>query len=143
MTTTRRLMISLTAFTLLVVGGCVVLPMSYLVFSSLIDDWRHRRAFDVDLWRRQEVSQHDPHWPPRLCMVDDLLARGQLCGKTETQVVELLGLPTDKMVLPGTTGCQISYYLGPERGPFGIDSEALCIAFGTDGKVSRQWIHRD
>jgi hypothetical protein len=111
MTTTRRLTISLAVFALLVVGGCVVLPLSCLVFPSLFDDWRHRRAFDAGLWRSQEMSQHNLLWPPRLCMADDLLAHGHLRGKTQSQVVELLGPPSDKMVLPGTTACQISYYL--------------------------------
>jgi len=74
---------------------------------------------------------------------DDLIGRRILRGKTETQVIELLGRPTERMDLPGTSACQLSYYLGPERGPFGIDSETLCIEVSTDGKVSRQWIHRD
>jgi hypothetical protein len=111
--------------------------------SAAIENRRHRRPFDADLWRRQELTKHDPHYPPRLCMADDLIGRRILIGMTEIQVIGFLGPPTDRMILPRTSACEISYYLGPERGPFGIDSETLCIEVGTDGRVSRSWIHRD
>jgi hypothetical protein len=119
------------------------LPVLWLFGSAAIEDRLHRRAFNADLWRRQEFTKHDRHWPPRLCMADDLIDRRILNGMTEVQVIELLGPPTDRMILRGTSTLQISYYLGPERGPLGIDSEALCIEVGTDGRVSRSWIHRD
>jgi hypothetical protein len=76
-------------------------------------------------------------------MADDLIGRRILNGMTEVQVIELLGRLADRMILAGTSTCQISYYLGPVRGPFGIDSETLCIECGTDGRVSRSWIDRD
>jgi hypothetical protein len=132
-------------FTLATVGviSFPLLPVLWLFGSAAIKDRYHRRAFDADLWRRQEFTKHDTHRPPRLCMADDLIGRRILIGMTEVQVIGFLGTPTDRMILPGTSTCQISYYLGPERGPFGIDSETLCIEVGTDGRVSRLWIHRD
>jgi hypothetical protein len=140
--TARRWKITL-AFATVAVVSLPFLAAFWLFGSAAIEDRWHRRGFDADLWRRQELTKFDPDWPPRLCMVDDLLARRILYGKTEAQVIELLGPPTDRMVLPGRSTCEISYFLGPERGPFGIDSEALCLEIGTDGRVSRQWIHRD
>ena len=82
-------------------------------------------------------------WPPRLCMVDDLMSSGKLDGLTSQQVVELLGPPHDKSFPFGCTQCDIHYYLGPERGFIRIDSEWLFITFGKDGKVTRYWLYRD
>jgi hypothetical protein len=127
----------------LAVFGLPCLPVLRVIGSEVFKDWRHRRAFDADLWRRQELTKYDPQWPPRLCMADDLIGRRILPGKTEAEVIALLGRPTDRMSTAGTSECLLSYYLGPERGPFRIDSETLCIEVVTDGKVSRQWIHRD
>jgi hypothetical protein len=112
---------------------CVLIP---LILSGTIADWTHRRAFDADLWKKRDQTAHHSDWPPRLCMVDDLLARGRLKAMTESQVIDLLGPPDSKSL-------GFSFYLGPERGFMSIDSEILVIEFGTDGKVSRQRIHRD
>jgi hypothetical protein len=131
------------AFSALGVLSLPCLPIIWLIGSQAVRERWHQRAFDADLWRRQELTKYDPKWPPRLCMVDDLLHRRILPEKTEAQVIELLGRPTNRMVLSGTSTCELSYYLGPERGVLGIDSETLCIEIGKDGKVSRQWIHRD
>jgi len=127
----------------LAVFGLPCLPVLWVIGSEVFQDWWHRRAFDADQWRHQELSEYDPQWPPRLCMADDLIVRRILLGKTEAQVIALLGRPTDRLPTAGTSACLLSYYLGPERGPFRIDSETLCIEVGTDGKVGRQWIHRD
>ena len=82
-------------------------------------------------------------WPPRLCMVDDLLSSGRLDGLTRKQVVDLLGPPADQNFPAGAQSCDIHYYLGPERGFIRIDSEWLFITFGDDGKVNRYWLYRD
>jgi hypothetical protein len=140
--TSRRWKITL-ALAMFAVGGLPFLPALWLFGSEALKDWWHRRAFDAVLWRGQEATRYDPLWPPRLCMVDDLIGRRILPGKTEAQVIELLGPPTDRMARTGSSTCRLSYYLGPERGVFGIDSETLCIEISTDGKVGRQWIHRD
>ncbi len=136
----RKITCALTAAAVL---GLACLPVLWLVGSAAVKDRWHRRAFDADLWLHQELTKYDPHWPPRLCMADDLVRRRILPGKTEAEVIELLGPSTNRMALSGAATFELSYYLGPERGPFGIDSETLCIDVGKDGKVSRQWIHRD
>jgi hypothetical protein len=127
----------------LAVFGLACLPVLWVIGSEVFQDWRHRQAFDADRWQRQGFSKYDPDWPPRLCMADHLIGGRILLGKTEAQVIALLGRPTDRMTTAGTSASLLSYYLGPERGLFRIDSETLCIEVGTDGKVSRQWIHRD
>jgi hypothetical protein len=140
--TARQWKIALTLATVAVIS-LSFLSVLWLFGSEAVKDRWHRRPFDADLWRRQKFTKYDPDWPPRLSMADDLIGRRILIGMTEVQVIGFLGTPTDRMILPGTSTCEISYYLGPERGPFGIDSETLCIHVGTDGRVSRSWIHRD
>jgi hypothetical protein len=114
---------------------------AWFVGSARFDDWIHHRSFEAEAWKNQDRVPHDPHWPPRLCMLDDLLASGRLDGLTEAQILDLLGPPEDRLVVAGES--QISYYLGPERSFLGIDSETLVVAFGSDEKLRRSWIHRD
>lgn len=121
----------------------VAVLIGWMVLSSPIADLVHRQKFDAEVWRSQEGAEHDSDWPPRLCMVDDLMSSGRLIGLTNNQVVELLGPPEDKGFPFGVSNCDIYYYLGPERGFIRIDSEWLYLKFGPDGKVSRQRIRRD
>jgi len=124
--------------------ACYVLLVSALFFvPPLIEEWRHRQGFDARLWQKQGNSGHDSRWPPRLCIVDDLLASARLSGRTEDQVIELLGPPNDRLAAIGGEGREISYCLRPERGAFGIDSESLRIKFGPDNTLDRVWVHRD
>jgi hypothetical protein len=127
---------------------CVVL----LIFGDKIDNWRHQRKFDAALWKADVFDKKmkkyvfDSRWPPRLCMVDDLMASSCLLGKSKGQVTELLG-PPDSTTHFGppdeTTPFQFEYHLGPERGFIRIDSEALGIEFDREGKVNSQRILRD
>jgi hypothetical protein len=115
----------------------LLLLSSWFVFGNVVENFVHQRTFNQELWRTQNSSAYDADWPPRLCMVDDLLASGRLNGMSKRQVNELLGPPDQTQIY------RVSYYLGPERGFIRIDSETLMIEFGVDGKVSRQKIHRD
>ena len=133
---TRRWKIAV-AVTGVVIGVYPYLMLIWMVSTERIQDWRHRQTFNAYLWRNQENSELDRMWPPRLRMVDDLVASGRLKGMTESKVVELLGPPTGKLLSSNTNESHISYYLGPERGIFGIDSETLCLSFGRDGKMGR------
>lgn len=120
-----------------------VVLIGWLVFGDTVAEWMHRQSFDAAAWRNQESTEHDVMWPPRLCMVDDLMASGRLHGLTSNQVIELLGPPEPAGFPAGAAGSDIHYYLGPERGFFRIDSEWLFLKFGDDGKVSHQWLYRD
>ena len=117
--------------------------IGWLFLGDTIADMMHRQKFSAETWQKQETVKHDTMWPPRLCMVDDLMASGRLMGMSSNQVVELLGPPHDKSFPFGAVDCDIHYYLGPERGFIRIDSEWLFLKFGPDGKVNRQWRYRD
>lgn len=120
-----------------------VILIGLLFLGDSVANLAHRQNFDAELWRNQENIEHDAMWPPRLCMVDDLVSSGRLDGLAKDQVVQLLGPPHEKNFPFGATICDIHYYLGPERGFIRIDSEWLFITFGEDGRVNRNWLYRD
>jgi hypothetical protein len=120
-----------------------VVLVGWLICGDSVENLWHSRRFDAELWRSQPRIECNNLWPPRLCMVDDLIASGRLKGLTSNQVVELLGPSHDKSFPFGAVGCDVHYYLGPERGLFRIDSEWLFVKFGKDGKVERYWLYRD
>ena len=121
----------------------MVLLLGRLSLGDSLANLVHRQKFDAESWRNQEQIEHDHMWPPRLCMVDNLMSSGRLEGLTSGQVVELLGTPHEKSFPAGAKSCDIHYYLGPERGFMRIDSEWLFITFGDDGRVNRYWLYRD
>lgn len=121
----------------------VAIFIGLFLFSPVVDDHIHRQEFNSETWQNQEHINENTMWPPRLCMVDNLIASHKLDGLTDRQVVELLGPPHDKSFPFESKKCDIHYYLGPERGLFRIDSEWLFISFDEDGKVARYWLYRD
>lgn len=146
----------LSTLILLLVAFCCTLPVlaaTWLFFESSIDNWLHQRRFDAVLWKANvwDKEKKEPvyggMWPPRLCMVDDLMAGNRLLLMPKSQVVDLLGPPDQKTELIGTPerfiGATFTYVLGPERGFIRIDSEALVLEFDADDKVSSQYIYQD
>jgi len=121
----------------------IVILLSWMLLGGHIINLIHRQDFNAELWRTQDKVEHDISWPPRLCMVDNLMSSGKLNGLTESQVVQLLGPPHDKSFPGGAKNCDIHYHLGPERGFMRIDSEWLFITFGDNGKVNRSWLYKD
>jgi hypothetical protein len=60
----------------------------------------------------------------RGCMVDDLLDTHELRGMTRAQVVALIGEPDSTRDFPDY---DLVYWLGPQRGLIGTDSEYLAM----------------
>ena len=121
----------------------LVLLIGWLFLGNSVANRVPHQKFGAEAWRNQEHVEHDHMPSPRLCMVDHLMSSGQLDGLSSHQVIELLGPPHDKNFPFGATSCDIHYYLGPERGFLGIDSEWLFITFGDDSTVDRYWLYRD
>jgi hypothetical protein len=69
----------------------------------------------------------------RGCMVDDLLDRHELRGMTRAQVVALIGDPDTVRDLPGY---DLVYWLGPQRGLIGTDSEYLAMKLDRSNRVT-------
>ena len=81
-----------------------------------------RTSFDSSGW--QDSARVFSQDPIRIRMVDDLLERHELDEMTRAEVVALLGEP-DKT--PYFREWDMVYWLGPERGLMGIDSEWLVL----------------
>ena len=90
-----------------------------------------RERFDAAVWRDTVLAFSAA--APRGCMVDDLLAGRRLAGLPRAEVVALLGADA-------RTGYfreyDLVYWLGPERGPFSIDSEWLVLRLDQAGRVA-------
>ncbi|MBI4880542.1 MAG: hypothetical protein HY812_12910 [Planctomycetes bacterium] len=95
----------------------------------------------VLLVRLIATTEHDILRPPRLCMVDDLMASERLLGMTREQVIDLLGLPCQDCFSGEAGDRDLHWYLGPALIP--IDSQWLFLELGPDGKVCRQRLHED
>ncbi|AJQ60292.1 hypothetical protein CON48_24765 [Bacillus thuringiensis] len=81
------------------------------------------------------------HAEKRIHMVDDLLQKYKLIGKSNEEITQLLGASTDTR--SGEEGVITLYYLGTERGFIPIDSEQLVFQFDRDGKVMEYTVHKD
>jgi len=124
-----------------------IVPMAFVIGHLLLGDvianYTHRQKFDAASWLNHEQIEHDIMWPPRLCMVDNLISSGQLNGLTSNQVVELLGPPENKGYPGGAKLCDIHYHLGPGRTFIRIDDEWLFITFDEKGIVNKYWLYID
>ncbi|MBY0459975.1 MAG: hypothetical protein K2V38_21875 [Gemmataceae bacterium] len=98
--------------------------------------WFSGHEFDPALWQDEAQVRQGL----RLEMADRLVARGTLVGKTQDEVVELLGEPPPTAYF---ADWDLVYWLGPERAYFSIDSEWLVLRLGADGRVVDNRIVRD
>ena len=117
----------------------VIALFAFLFIFPVFDDLRHRQQFDSNILG-QNTEGTDIMWPPRLCMVDDLLKRHDLHGWKQSKIVDLLGEPD---LTNGDGEGQLVYLLGPERGLFRIDSEWLVISLDSDGRVTNYRLAND
>ncbi|MFO0773935.1 MAG: hypothetical protein U0172_04625 [Nitrospiraceae bacterium] len=123
-------------------GVGLLTPLLLMVSATLIDvtadDYRHRIAFDTNVWKAK--GQATAIWPDRLRMVDDLIANVPLQGRTKENVLALLG-PGD--LTDYFQDWDQVYWLGPERGWLRIDSEWLVLRYDSAGHVSDYRLVRD
>ena len=94
----------------------------------------NRLPFDSAKWKAGNEDEI------RIRMVDSLLRKYEITGKSRAEVVDILGEP-DK------TGYfrdyDMVYRLGMERGFISIDSEWLVLKFGTNNAVTEYRIAHD
>lgn len=111
-----------------------------LLFGPSLAEYAGRRDFDSKAWKAAaSIPNERAPTKVRLKMIDDLIASGRLDNQHRSAVVELLG-PDDSANGTGHgagyfSGWDAVYWLGPQRGPFRIDSEWLVIRYGPDGRV--------
>src|SRR5262245_24472150 len=94
------------------------------------------RAFDSATWQDDVQVEKGV----RLAMADSLVDRDGLIGKTRNEVLQMLGEQSPE---PYFAQWDLRYWLGPERGFIGIDSEWLVLRFGADGRVIENSIVTD
>jgi len=129
--------------------GCLAPPALFLALVASspgpsADLERHVQPFDAELWRDQEQSEYDRMSPPRLHMVNDLLAGGSLQDLTKEQVVELLGPSARSWPSRPEGDDDFHYLLGPVRGgPLQLDEHWLRISFADDGRVDHSRVYQD
>lgn len=103
--------------------------------------------FDAEVWKQAGSREPDNSGSltefPRHGMAKDLISRRLIYGKTEKEVVDLLGPPSDDLRLQG--GRQLWYWLGPDRHLIGggIDSEWLVLVIDDKGRVKECKIKED
>jgi len=121
--------------------GLPCLALAAVVAWALIARPPQTLPFDAAIWRNPESSRwRKDDVTERQKMFDDLVAN-HLSGKTRGEIESMLGEP-DTGYFEGT-GRDLLYILGPERGPFGIDSEWLLIWFDGNGVFGRWAMMRD
>lgn len=97
--------------------------------------WTHR---DLDFDRGRWIMSIDEFETPttRQRMCDDIIENHLKIGMTEAEILDLLGEPSEGYSYHN----MLSFYLGPERGWFGIDSEWIRVELDEDGRlVEARW----
>ncbi|KFN01316.1 hypothetical protein DJ93_531 [Bacillus clarus] len=89
--------------------------------------------FHPDKWLGYETD--------RVYMVDDLLKKHKLVGKSKEEIIQLLGYPTETRNFEKVT--HTLYYLGNERGFIPIDSEWLAFQFDNEDRVVDYKLQKD
>lgn len=110
---------------------CHVVAVVFILAGPAISDYIHRTKFESSVWKEAK----EKNGAIRVWMVDDLLSRHTLVGKTREEITAMLGAPTKTDAF---SGFDAIYWLGPERGFISIDSEWLGIRFKDDVAVEAQ-----
>ncbi|HDX9707106.1 TPA: hypothetical protein ROY17_004831 [Bacillus thuringiensis] len=114
-------------------GGLIVALIPLIVCTVQLSVNEYTSKFNQNRWLN--------HADKRVHMVDDLLQKYKLIGKSNEKITQLLGAPTETR--SGEEGVITLYYLGTERGFIPIDSEQLVLQFDRDGKVMEYTVHKD
>lgn len=115
-------------------AGC----LTYLFVIPDVAEWLQRRTFEPSAW--QSNADGRSRSPIRIRMIDDLMKRHDPRGWPRARIVALLGPGDDS---PWRAPDRLVYWLGPERGFLGIDSEWLSIGFDAQDRVIEWRIVRD
>ncbi|QIW22652.2 hypothetical protein [Bacillus thuringiensis] len=114
-------------------GVLIVALIPLIVCTAQLSMNTYTSKFNQDRWLHAEDK--------RVHMVDDLIQKYKLTGKSNEEITQLLGTPTETR--NGENGVITSYYLGTERGFIPIDSEHLVLQFDKDGRVLKYKVQRD
>jgi len=113
------------------------LPVGAIVYFS-ITERLNRISFDAELWKVSGIPYGSND--TRLTMVDDLIRRQLLIGKSREEVVALLGeTDGDSSIKDRYPDWQMYFYLGPSRSTIlfkGFNYDYLVLRFDEHEKVN-------
>ena len=112
---------------MLVVITCSVIFCSIFYFKGKLSG----EKFDSKLWKTADLNNEN-NWTLRWDMMNNLRENHILIGKSKTEIINLLGKPSD------ITNNVYSYYLGYSG--TGINTGSLRISFDSKGKVSEIFV---
>lgn len=127
----RRVLVSSFIFACLLSAGYFGLRALRQTLLPLPLDRCESKQFKPTVW--QDRSKFHSPAAVRGCMVDDLLKRHTLAGKSRSEVIALLG---ESDTTDYFQDYDLVYWLGPERGLMSIDSEWLVLQLNAQGQVS-------
>ncbi|MED3087278.1 hypothetical protein [Bacillus toyonensis] len=107
-----------------------IIPLIVCAVQLSMNDYTSN--FNRDRWLNDEEK--------RVHMVDDFMRKYKLIGKSNEEITQLLGTPTETR--NEEEGVITLYYLGTERGFIPIDSEQLIFQFDRDGRVLTYKVQR-
>jgi hypothetical protein len=134
----RRLSVGVGIVGAVVAIGAFGLPTLRRALLPLPTDRCHDSSFNPAAWRDSSLAYSAA--AVRGCMVDDLLARQPMRGRSRAEIVALLGEPRPTAYFKNY---DLVYWLGPERGLMSIDSEWLVMRLDSAGRVSQARIVTD
>ena len=115
-----------------IVGGFIILFCIYKFVTT--------KSFDEKLWKdRKSTKKNEWTRSDRQKMIGDVL--DLIKNKNRTQIIQMLGDGNKSMEFNETRN--LLYLLGPEGGPFGIDSEWLLIYFDKNGNFESSHVQTD
>jgi hypothetical protein len=120
----------------LVAAVCIIGVVGWFICGDTIQEHLRRCPFDAVAWKSEKALTNDV----RIRMVDDLLRRNSFRGMTREQVIAIIGVPDKTEYFKEW---DLVYWLGPERGFIGIDSEWLVFRLDSQKKVTDLRIVRD
>ena len=115
---------------LAILGSASAILLIYVAIGSAIEEI----PFEGNSWKN-DTNRAQMNFP-RQGMAEYLINKNILSGKSEKQILSMLGAPDHKdRNLNKTT--RLIYFLGPGRSIASADNEWLVIHFNSKGKVTK------
>lgn len=118
-------------------GGRFVAKKFFSILIIIVIIWIGFKKYNSNFSSEKWIENPNK----RVNIVDDLLNEYKFIGKSKSEVIKLLGTPTEQAYFKEVNN--IVYYLGDERGFISIDSEWLVLDFDSLGKVTKYEIKTD
>jgi hypothetical protein len=134
---TKRTRFVVGLFVALGVGTVICVGLVFwLFFRDEVQERLSRKRFETVAWQAGQSRTN----AVRIRMVDDLLRRHRFIGMARGEVTSIIGEPDKTEYF---RDWDMVYWLGPERGFMGVDSEWLVFRIDSEKRVVDYKIVRD